>query len=187
MFQPKVTPAEDPRPPKGATFDLPHALPGEDRNAGGKGLQIELIPKTMWGHKAKNYLGDTKWKKLSRSVRKRAGWRCEVCGIPERSDRRGFYLHTNERWHYDDNSHTMKLVRLMALCVYCHSVSHAGRAQITGHIDDAIVHASNVEGWTEHDFAVCLLAARDLWMLRSQFEWTIDLRILSEYLPQDAD
>lgn len=117
---------------------------------------------------------------MSRGVRQRADWRCEICGGPEDSTQNR-YLSCHERWDWQEARGVQRLARLMALCVACDAVTHLGRYLIH-HDDDSVprAHLAAVRGWTEEQAASHMKQAWDLWRQRPNITWEMDTTILAE-------
>lgn len=160
-------------------LDLPAQLPGEDRTFGG-GLIVDLIPESAFRQSVKRELSPYWWRRLSRGARKRADWRCEICGDPEDATQNR-YLSCHERWDWQEDRGVQWLARLMALCVSCDAVTHLG-FYLVDHDDDSIprAHLAKARGWSEEQVDEHIRQAWDLWRHRSQFEWTMDLSILAD-------
>ena len=120
-------------------LNFPEQLQGEDRNFGG-GLSVDLIPEPAWEQSVKRRLSQYWWRRLSRGVRQRADWRCEICGDPEDATQNR-YLSCHERWDWQEDLGVQRLARLMALCVSCDAVTHLGYYLIY-HDDDTVPQAS---------------------------------------------
>lgn len=142
-------------------------------------LTIELVPSSLHGRNLHNgqYISDRAWRNLSRRVYRRAGYRCEICG--GRGTRHPVECH--EVWKYDLTSFDQRLVKLIALCPYCHMVKHIG---LTGHKNKmglAITHLARVNGWTNRqaihykDLHLSLVYQYD------KIDWGLDLSHLHEY------
>lgn len=158
---------------------LPECLPGEDRTFGG-GLIVDLVPETAWGQSVKNQLSRYWWRRVSRGVRKRADWACEICGDPEDATQNR-YLSCHERWDWEDDHGVQRLARLMALCVACDSVTHLGR-YLVDHDDDSVPrrHLAAVRGWSDEQTTRHIKQAWNLWRQRSTRSWTMNAAILAQ-------
>jgi hypothetical protein len=62
---------------------------------------------------------------LRRSVCRRYGYRCGICGAAGR-------MNAHELWRYDDTTQVQRLESIMAVCDMCHHVKHLGHADILG-------------------------------------------------------
>lgn len=100
-------------------------LPGENRSFGGNGLYPENIPRSSWFKNLRSMMPIHQWKVLTAYVRHRAGNKCEVCGSSNR-------LEAHERWKFDQQTNTQKLMRIMCVCKECHLAMHPGLASRLG-------------------------------------------------------
>lgn len=137
-------------------------------------LSIELVPKTCFWTNVRSEVSRADWEKCKRFVRERSGSRCEICGgVGKR-----YPVDCHEIWEYDDERGIQRLAGLIALCPPCHEVKHLGRAIGLGNGDRAIAHLCSVNGWSEtHAEAYCMKVF-EIWRLRSQMEWALDISFL---------
>ncbi|SNR79724.1 DUF5710 domain-containing protein [Blastococcus mobilis] len=155
---------------------IPELLPGEDRGFG-QGLFVDLVPSTCWFTNVRSCVDAAQWDALRSMVYRRAGHRCEVCGVPRGRDRQRLEAH--ERWEYDEDSFTQTLRRLIALCWSCHRATHFGFAEVTGASAEAKAHLRAVNGWSAGESDAHIDRAFALWEMRSAHEWRLDLSILT--------
>lgn len=142
-------------------------------------LTIELVPSSLHGRNLHNgeYISQKTWRKLSKRVYKRAGYCCEICG--GKGTRHPVECH--EVWKYDLTSFDQRLVKLIALCPYCHMVKHIGLAGHKNKMGLAITHLARVNGWTSRqaihykDLHLSLVYQYD------KIDWGLDLNHLHEY------
>lgn len=142
-------------------------------------LTIELVPKSSWYTNVRSEVSQKEWDLIRKSVYKRAGYRCEVCGG------RGtdHPVECHEVWEYDDDNHVQTLQKMVALCPSCHEVKHIGRASLNGNRLRAAEHLAEVNGWTLPKAKIYIQKSFEKWRERSQHEWTVDTSILeSQYL-----
>ncbi|WP_414989805.1 DUF5710 domain-containing protein [Aeromicrobium sp.] len=158
--------------------EAPDLLPGEDRSFG-SGLFVDLVPSSCWFTNVRSCVSQEDWERLRRMITRRAGQRCEACGAPEN---RGFrrWLEGHERWHYDNESRTQSLKRLVCLCTDCHSAAHFGLAELKGKRDEALEHLIAVTGMTRVQALAHVDEAFSLWRQRSRHIWSLDLSMLTE-------
>jgi hypothetical protein len=83
-----------------------------------------------------------------------------------------------ERWEYDDSTRVQRLVGLTALCPGCHRVNHLGRSYITGDAGAALARLARINGWTAAQAMVYVDLVFELWSLRSDCDWQLDLSCL---------
>jgi hypothetical protein len=155
---------------------IPELLPGEDRSFG-RGLFIDLVPSTCWFTNVRSCVDEGQWNALRTMVYRRAGNRCEACGVPRGRDRQR--LEARERWEYDEDNYTQTLRRLIALCWSCHRATHFGFAEVTGTSAEAKAHLRAVNGWSAGEADTHIAWAFALWERRSAREWQLDLSILT--------
>ena len=174
----------DPRPPTAGLErwvglpDVPEELAGEDRMFGA-GLFVDMVPASCWFTNVRSCVNERDWERLRRPIIRRAGQACEVCRRGE--DRAaGRRLEVHERWHYDQASTTQTLRRLICLCSDCHTTTHLGLANIRGRATEALAHLREVTGMDDHQVARHVEAANQLWLERSQRDWTLDLSMLTD-------
>jgi hypothetical protein len=152
-------------------------LVGEDRNFGGNGLIVDLIPASCFFKNVRSSIHEMDWRVLSMGIRARANNTCEICGFKEDRQEQKF-LEAHERWHYDEATHIQKLMRIVCLCNACHTYTHMGLAQITGKDDMAIKHKMKVSGLTRTQVKKEIEQAFKEWEARNRVEWALDLGII---------
>jgi hypothetical protein len=155
---------------------LPDVLEGEDRTFG-QGLYVDMIPSTSWYRNVRSAVSERDWYRVSQMVRRRAGWRCEVCGVGINGDRD--LLDAHERWRFDQATRVQRLTRLISLCAACHSVTHFGFATISGEAEDALRHLRYVTGMNVHEARRNIETAVATARRRSQVTWTLDLSVIA--------
>lgn len=155
---------------------LPDVLPGEQPELGG-GLSIDLIPRGAGN--LKQSLTPYKWKRLSKGVRLRAGWKCEACGAAS-ADPKHADLTCHERWVWDEQAGWQRLARLMSLCLKCDAVTHYHHhaAKRDGDVGEMIEHLASVRGWSIEGAREYVRSQESEWERRSTVEWQMDRSIL---------
>lgn len=88
-------------------------------------------------------------------------------------------LEAHERWQYDYNTNTQKLVRLVGLCKKCHIVTHMGRAQMENINEDAIEHFKKIRNITDNEVKEHQKHASQLFKERNKIKWNLDLSLLT--------
>jgi|GEM_PF-394288 len=146
-------------------------FPGEDTNFGGNLLFVDLIPRSCWFTNVRYCIKREDWDRVRSFVYRRAKYRCEACGIQDK-------LEGHERWFYDDKSKVQQLKRIITLCTDCHEVTHMGLAQIRGRGDEAFKHLMAVRKWSKRETDQHIEEAFELWRLRNQYDWQLDLSII---------
>lgn len=155
---------------------LPEVMPGEQPELGG-GLSIDLIPRGAGN--LKQLLTPYKWKRLSKGVRQRAGWKCEACGAVS-VDPRHADLTCHERWVWHEQVGWQRLTRLMSLCLKCDAVTHYHHhiAKRDGNVGEMIEHLATVRGWSIEEAHDYVRNQESEWERRSKIEWRMDRSIL---------
>jgi DNA polymerase-3 subunit epsilon len=158
-------------------------------------LAVLLVPRTMWGKNVRKVVATDVWETLRWSFgasRFRPRWhsvnlprcdwadrgKCAVCGT--RDDE----LHLHELWAFDDIRRIQKLEGLQPLCRDCHLSIHFGRAAQLGNGAKAIRHLRTVNGWSNAEARAHVAKAKEDWMERSNFEYSLDLTWLTRYVPR---
>ncbi len=85
-------------------------------------LLPDLIPYEMHGRNVRSYFSTSQWDKLRKACYLNAKFKCEICQINAK-------LECHEIWEFDTKNKIQKLIRLIALCKYCHLAKHIGRTQ----------------------------------------------------------
>ncbi len=155
----------------------PVALVGEDRSYGGNKLFIDLIPTTCWFTNVRSCVHPKDWDRLRNHVYERVNYICECCGID--TQKSNVVLEAHERWDYNEETYTQKLVRIVALCHDCHQTTHIGLAEIKGHGEEAKEHLKKVRGFTEEEFLQHKTKAFETWCERSCVSWNLDLSLIT--------
>ena len=136
-------------------------------------LEIELIPKPLWGKSlAKMLPKDTWWRIKVERIREK-GKRCEIC-----SSLGNVELH--ERWRYDDERHVQHLEGVILLCRKCHSIKHWGRTSIMAeqgeiNLQEMVDHFCGVNECGPETLARHEQECMARWRERSRHAWTQDL------------
>jgi len=147
---------------------------GEDRHYQGDSLYsvyVDLIPESCWFTNVRSCIERDDWNRLRAHVYHRSNNQCEACG--SRSN-----LEAHERWSYDIETSTQKLMRIIALCKLCHTVTHFGLAQLRGKGEEALKHLVKVNNLTYEGAVKHVKKAFELWGIRNKTDWKLDLSIL---------
>lgn len=153
-------------------------LPGEETEGG---IQVDLIPATMWGENCRSVLTKRQWQYVSDYVRHRAGWQCEFCGAGNDFAAEK-WLMAHERFVYDGN--TMRLSALICICPKCNDVAHPGRAMsVIGKSLDQISRWYAEVAEIDRGEAVARMsqATKDF-NRRSDQEWNLDLTLIAPWV-----
>ncbi len=76
------------------------------------------------------------------------------------------------------------LTGLIPICQDCHLSMHLGRANQLGLGDKAQQHLASVNQWTARQTDIQIKEAFEKWMLRSQNQYSLDLSLLNQWIPQ---
>jgi hypothetical protein len=166
-------PAQDGRPSGTVLEELRWRLASFDAPR----LSVELVPSTSWGANLRSLLSQDAWDRLRRFAYRRAGYRCEVCG--GRGSAHPVECH--ELWEFDDAARVQRLVGLVALCPGCHAVKHLGRTMVEGDSEAALARLGRINGWSETDVDAYVELVFDIWSVRSDVEWRLDLGWLARH------
>lgn len=88
-------------------------------------------------------------------------------------------IEAHERWQYDYNTNTQKLVRLVGLCKKCHIATHMGLAGINRKDIEALEHLKQVRNFTDKEASEHQKHASKLFKERSKIKWNLDLSLLT--------
>jgi len=149
---------------------------GEDRTFGNSELYVDMIPKSCWFTNVRYCVKKEDWNKIRKQVYQRVNYKCECCFIDCIKNK--ILIEAHERWKYDYQTQTQKLIRLVGLCKLCHEATHLGLATINGRRENAILHLCKVNGWTQEEAQEHIDISTAVWNERNQFEWNLDLEIL---------
>ena len=153
-------------------------LVGEDRTFGGNDLFIDLIPKSCWFTNVRTSIKGSSWDKLRKFIYERVNYKCECCNLDTKNS--SIKLEAHERWSYDTERKTQKLMRIIALCEKCHLVTHFGRAKIIGYENEAREHLINVRKFNTEEVKEHIQNAYKIWRERNKFNWTLDLELIEK-------
>jgi hypothetical protein len=151
----------------------PVILTGEDRTYGENELFIDLIPRTCWFTNVRSCTNSSDWDRLRDHVYSRVDYTCECCNNKTNN------IEAHERWHYDDDTKTQTLVRLVALCKMCHTTTHIGLAQLRDKGDEALEHLKKVRNFTHEEALEHKKQAFQVWRERNTIMWNLDLSLLT--------
>ncbi|HME19284.1 MAG TPA: hypothetical protein VKF15_06100 [Nitrososphaerales archaeon] len=137
--------------------------------------EIVLVPEPSWGRsladlayrKGTGFRGN--WNRITKRELARAGGKCEYCGA---ADGR---LVVHEEWEFDDETLTQRLKGYKVSCLDCNLIVHAGRASISGYLDDAKEHFEKVTGLSINALIAAVLSATAEWKRRSRKKWRVDV------------
>jgi len=147
---------------------------GEDRTLGGNQLFIDLIPKTSYFKNVRSLFSENDWNLIRHHIYERANNRCECCGI-----KRMKYLEAHERWIYDYETKTQKLMRIIALCRLCHQSTHYGHSKVSKNINKINEHLKKVCKFNDEELRNHIKEAYEIWEKRNKIKWNIDISIIT--------
>lgn len=153
-----------------------NSLIDEDRNFGGQELYIDLIPKSCWFTNVRYCISKNDWNILRKIIYERVNYKCECCNIDCKQN--NISIEAHERWYYDYNTKTQKLMRLIALCRNCHLATHYGYAKISGKEKIAINQLLKVRNCSIIDLNKHINYSFSVWKDRNEYEWNLDLDLI---------
>jgi len=124
-------------------------------------------------------LSSKQWDIVRRKTYKKAGYKCEICGI------KGI-VHCHEIWSYDEETITQRLSGLISLCPTCHDCKHFGRSQLIGKTEECIAQMMKVNDWSYAETEKYINKKQIEWNKRNKKEWEVDMEILAEILNLDS-
>ncbi len=147
---------------------------GEDRTYGGNELFIDMIPKTSYFKNVRSLFKEEDWNLIRHHIYERTNNKCECCGC-----KRNKFLEAHERWIFDFENKTQKLIRIIALCRLCHQVTHYGRSKIFKNINKINDHLKKVRGFNDNELKSHIENAYNIWKERNKINWIIDTSIIT--------
>ena len=157
--------------------ELPHAIEGENRDYGKNWLYVDLVPSTCWYNNVRAIIDDVDWERIKIMCKKRAGFKCEACGAPADYHAKN-YLECHERYEYNLDDCTQKLIRFMCLCTRCHQATHFGLAEVYGNREKAKNHLMSVNNWTSKRTESHIAKRFAQWEYKSEIDWKADMKLL---------
>lgn len=148
-------------------------LVGENRNYGGNELFVDLLPKDS-SITLKRSLCDSEYSKLRNIVVKRVAYKCEICDI-ECLSKDNKYLQLCERFSYSMETKIQKLERIVAMCKECFITTRLLDKGI------ALGRLINVNQLDKEDAKQHIFDAYEIWKVRSNIKWTVNLSIVSNF------
>jgi len=150
---------------------------GEDRTFGNNWLYVDLIPSTCWYTNVRSNIDSVDWERLKEMCRQRARYCCEICGATSDYSQQQ-YLECHERYLFDKNTKMQKIIRFMCICSMCHKVSHFGLSQVQGKSEEALQHLMKVNRWDKYRARKHVDKRFQLWEMKSDMDWVLDLSLL---------
>jgi hypothetical protein len=137
-------------------------------------LSVELVPQSSWGNNLRSEanIPRSEWDILRKKCYKDAGYVCEICS--GKGNRHPVECH--EKWEYNDQTKTQKLVGLIALCPTCHKAKHLGRTlSVERGKDRVLMHMMKVNDMSVDDLESYIVEVFEVWQERSGHAWKLDL------------
>jgi len=132
-----------------------------------------MLPKSSYGMTVQNCVHPSDWNRLKSFIEERANFKCECC------DDKG-PLDAHERWSYNEEEKTQKLMRIIAICKPCHETTHMGLAQINGREEAAFDRLMQVRKMDKPTALKHLEDATKVKSRRDDIEWKQDFSILTD-------
>lgn len=148
-------------------------LIGENKNYGGNQLYVDLLPKNS-SITLKRTLEDSEYSKLRNIIVKRVAYKCEICNI-ECLSRNNKYLQLCERYSYSIETQVQKLERIVAICKECYQTV---RLLDKGIALSRLIEINQID---KEDAKQHILDAYDIWKIRSNIDWNVDLSMISNF------
>jgi hypothetical protein len=146
---------------------------GEDRDYGSNKLYIDMIPKTTYFKNVRSLFNDSDWNLIRHHIYERVNYKCECCGKKKMK-----YLDAHERWEFNEETQTQKLVRIIALCKLCHSATHYGHSKRTKNIEKINNHIKKINNYNDEELQEHINSSYSLWKERNKIKWNLDFSIL---------
>jgi len=146
---------------------------GEDRDYGSNKLYIDMIPKTTYFKNVRSLFNDSDWNLIRHHIYERVNYKCECCGKKKMK-----YLDAHERWEFNEETQTQKLVRIIALCKLCHAATHYGHSKRTKNIEKINNHIKKINNYNDEELQEHINNSYALWKERNKIKWNLDFSIL---------
>jgi hypothetical protein len=144
-------------------------------------LKIELVPSSSWYSNVRSNVTKEQWDLIRKDCYKKANYKCEICGDTSFNQGKKYPLEAHEIWEYNEKNYVQKLIGIIGLCNYCHTVKHPGLAQLNGKLDIVISQLMKVNEITEKEAFKMLDKAFEEWEIRSDYDWKLDIGFLKKY------
>lgn len=138
-------------------------------------LKIELVPDGCWYSNLRTALPKKLWDIIREDAKKRAGYKCAVCG------RKVQRLEAHEQWSYDEGKGVQKLEDVIAVCHDCHSAIHMERTSLLGDIERAENHYMKVNACSYSEMKKDRSEANEIHKRRNRIEWSADTSWLKKF------
>ena len=143
-------------------------------------LEIELVPRPLWGKNPRSAMGQANWDIVRRATYAEYGNKCGICGASGR-------MEAHEIWEYNDIENIQTLTGLIALCWDCHKIKHFGMSRILAdrgelNLNLLVDHFLKVNNVSLHEFHVHYQQAVAMHVHRSAQAWTQNWGPYQEYV-----
>ncbi len=145
-------------------------------------LTSEIVPSTSWYNNVRSNISTKEWDYLRKKSYEAAGNVCEICGDTGKNQGFNHNVECHEIWEYNDETLIQTLTGLISLCPHCHKVKHPGLAQIKGESEIVISQLMKVNEISRNKAMEYLTEAFNLYHMRSEHEWTLDITYLENTL-----
>ena len=133
-------------------------------------LSIELVPSSCWGSNLKAKLKQSDWDKIRKAAYAKEDMHCHICG--DECTR----LNAHETWEFNEETHTQKLIDIIAVCGPCHNTIHFGRSINIGYAEEAKEQYLKVNDCDESVLERELEQAKLDFLRRSKInDWKLDV------------
>ena len=143
-------------------------------------LAIAPMPSSSAMASLAKLLPRPEWDRIRKSVYKRAGYRCQICGRDAR-------LNCHEVWYHNERTGCRWLMGFQALCDACHGVKHILSVRNRGTFDRLVQHFIEVNKGSFSDFASHLRLARLRQLQLNKREWRISFHKYAFRVPALRD
>ena len=141
-------------------------------------LEVEMIPSTNFYNNVRSAVTQYRWDVIRKECYEKANHKCEICGETGKQQGYKHNVECHEIWSYDFLKKNQKLEGLISLCVRCHMAKHIGRAFAVGKQAEVFAHLEKVNQWTHKEVVDYLAEVFREHYIRSQENWTVDLKYL---------
>lgn len=146
-------------------------------------LPIELVPLTMHGFNVRSRLSKEQWTGICNVAHGRYSKRpqlCEICNEDGKNQGFTHSLECHEKWEYDSETKTQRLVGLRSICPLCHKVFHYGLAEKKGYGEKALNHFIKVNKLKPKQAEEYIQKSKAQIKQRSKIDWQLDLTYLNQ-------
>jgi hypothetical protein len=140
-----------------------------------------LVPATAWWKNVRSHVSRADWEKCKAYARAKTNGKCIICHSTGRIQGYRYDVEAHEIWAYDDDNQVQTLVDIIPLCPLCHQCKHLGRTRAVSdpeHWARIIAHFMNTNGWTGYRTEKYIEKVFQIWELRSQLDWELDVSFL---------